>query len=152
MNKRQTSIVRHFLVVIAVTLAVIFGLINLRDTVNKSEAIREMGVLARTIQDYRHKNGSLPSEAFLKPVIGGFSRTSNLQYRAQHVLYDSPADTIVAYSKRRSYSFLVKSGYVYIQFDGQVKWMPPAPFEQMLARQDNERSRELNRLYGEHGD
>jgi hypothetical protein len=151
MNKRQTSIVRHFLAVIVVTLAVTFGIINLRDAVNKSEAFREMDVFAKTIQDYRHKNGSLPPEAWLKPIIVSFSRTRDLKYRAQNVLYDSPPDTIVAYSKRRSYSFLVKSGYVYLQFDGQVKWMLPAQFEQMLAKQDAERSRELNKLYGEHG-
>ena len=152
MNKRQTLIVRHIFSVIIVTLLFVFGLINLRDTVNRSEAIREMGELGKAVQTYRQQHGSLPPETWLKPLLEGFVRLGAVQYRARDVFYDSPGDTILAYTRQKSSAILVKSGYVVLQLDGQVKWMPPAEFEQLLNAQKAERSLQLFRLYGEPGD
>jgi hypothetical protein len=149
MNKRQTLIIRHILTVLIVTLLFIFGLINLRDTINRSECMREMSELGKFIQAYRTQNGSLPPESWLKPRLGEFIRLGDIQYRARYVLYDSPGDTILAHAKQYSSAMLVKSGYVILQLDGQVKWMPPDEFRQLIEQQENKRNLELFRLYGE---
>jgi hypothetical protein len=149
MNRRQTLVIRHIVTVLIVTLLFIFGLINLRDAINRSECMREMGELSKAIQEYRRKNGSLPAESWLKPKIEDLARSGTPEYRARYVLYDSPPDTILAYTKQRSSAILVKSGYVVMQLDGQVKWMPPEEFTQLLEQQDAYRDRELFRIYGE---
>jgi hypothetical protein len=146
-NKHQLVIVRHFLAVIIVTMLIVFGLINLRDMINKSESMREMGVLAMTIKDYRSKTGSFPPESWLKPLESSFVRLGGLKYRAQQVFYDSPPETILAYNKHKSYAILVPSGYAVMQVDYQVKWMPPKQFEELLAKQEKGRELELYRFY-----
>ncbi len=149
MNRRQTTVIRHILSVLIVTLLFIFGLINLRDTINRSECMREMGELSKAIQEYRRKNGSLPPESWLRPLVEGLARSGAPQYRARYVLYDSPPETILAYTKQSSSAMLVKGGYVVIQLDGQVTWMPPDDFKRLLEQQESARSLELFRLYGE---
>ena len=141
--------IRHIFTVIVVTLVFIFALINLRDALNRSERIREMGELAKAIGRYRQQNGSLPPESWIAPITAEFARLGDLQYRARYTLYDSPGDTILAYTKHKSYAMFVKSGYVYLQLDGQVKWLPPDEFEQLLKQQESDRSLQLYRLYGE---
>jgi hypothetical protein len=145
-NARQSAVVRHFLAVIIVTVVFIFGLMNLRDALNKSECIREMGVVGQAIMDYRKRTGSLPPQAWLKPLQENAARLAPLMYRAHHVLYDSPPDTIVAYSRQRTYSMIVKSGYVFLQLDGQVKWLDVKRFESLLEKQEQDRLAELARL------
>lgn len=152
MNRRQILIIRHILTVMIVTVLFIFGLINLRDVINRSECIREMGELGKAIAAYRQKNGSLPPESAIRPLIANFARIGALEYRARYVLYDSPADTILAYTRQKSTSLLVKSGYVILQLDGQVKWLTPQEFEKLFDEQENWRNVELFRLYGERKD
>lgn len=152
MNKRQISVIRHILTVIVVTLVFIFALINLRDAVNRSERIREMGELAKAISRYRQQNGSLPPESWVSPIVADFARLGDLEYRARYILYDSPGDTILAYTRQKSYAMFVKSGYVYLQLDGQVKWLPPDEFEHLLKQQEGDRSLQLYKMYGEESD
>jgi hypothetical protein len=151
-NKRQLFIIRHFLSVIIVTLVVIFGLMNLRDVINKSESLREMGEFGKVIKNYRSKNGSFPPESWVKPLESNFARLGNLKYRAQQIFYDSPPETILAYNKHRSYAIFVPSGYVILQIDGQVKWMSLKQFDEVFAQQEKARELVLYRFYRKSGD
>jgi hypothetical protein len=146
-NRRQLFIIRHFLSVIIVTLLFVFGLMNIRDVINKSESLREMGEFGKAIKDYRTKNGSLPPESWTKPLESSFARLGNLKYRAQQIFYDSPPETILAYNKHRSYALLVPSGYAILQVDGQVKWMPLKQFNEVFAQQEKDRQLKLYRFY-----
>ncbi len=152
MNRRQILIIRHILTVLIVTVLFIFGLINLRDAINRSECIREMGELGKAVAAYRQKNGSLPPESAIRPLIAEFARIGALEYRAKYMLYNSPTDTILAYTYQKSTSMLIKSGYVILQLDGQVKWLPPQEFKKLIDEQEKWRNVELFRLYGERKD
>jgi hypothetical protein len=150
-NKRQLIIIRHFLSVIIVTLVVVFGLMNLRDMINKSESLREMGELGKAVKDYHKKNGSFPPESWIKPLENNFARLGNLNYRAQQVFFDSPPETILAYNKYRSYAIFVPSGYAILQVDGQVKWMLLKEFDKVFAQQEKDQELELYRFYRKSG-
>ncbi|HSV27498.1 MAG TPA: hypothetical protein VLH60_06350 [Sedimentisphaerales bacterium] len=152
MNKRQTLIIRHILVVLVVTTLFVFGLIHLRDAVNRYEAIREMGEVGRAIHAYRQQHGWMPPETWIEPLLERFVRLGNVQYRASDIFHDSPGDTILAYTKQRSSSVFVESGYIVLQLDCQVKWMSPDEFERLLNAQEAERSLQLFRLHGAPGD
>jgi hypothetical protein len=147
LNKRQISVIRHFLSVIIVTLLFVFGLINLRDGINRREALREMTQFGEAVLKYRQNNGSLPPEAWTKPLLDSFSRIE-VKYRATMILYDSPPNTILAYSKQRSYSLFVKAGYIVLRLNGAVDFMRPDEFEPLLKKQEADRNLELYRLYG----
>jgi hypothetical protein len=149
LNKRQLSVIRHFLVVIVVTLLFVFGLINLRDSLNRSEMNREMEVLATSIKDYRQRNGSLPSESWIRTQVQSFVRLANLEYRAKSVLYDSPPETIVASCMQNSYSMLVKKAYIVLRLDGSVEWLAPDVYAKAIKEQDIATQNELFRLYGQ---
>jgi hypothetical protein len=148
LNKRQLSVIRHFLVVIIVTLLFIFGMVNLRDGLNRSEMQREMENLAASIKNYRQKNNSLPPESWIQPQLEGFARLSGADYRAKFVFYDSPPDTIIASCKQKSYSMLVKTAYIVLRLDGRIEWLSPEVFDKAMKEQEEARQLELYRLYG----
>jgi hypothetical protein len=151
LNKRQLSVVRHFLIVIVVTLLFVFGLINLRDGLNRSEMQREMEVLGASIKDYRQKNGSLPSESWIRSQVQSFARLGNVEYRAKSVLYDSPPETIIANCMQNSYSMLIKKAYIVLRLDGSVEWLAPDVYAKTVKEQENAAQNELFRLYGQPG-
>jgi hypothetical protein len=147
-NKRQISVVRHFLTVIIVTLLFVFGLINVRDMMNRSEMQREMESLAQSIKEYRQTNGSMPPESVVRPILERFSRLNPVDYRAKSILYDSPPDTVIASCKQRSYSILVETAYIALRLDGRIEWLSPADFERIMKEQEDARQQELYKLYG----
>jgi hypothetical protein len=149
LNKRQISVIRHFLIVIVVTLLFVFGLINLRDGLNRSEMQREMEVLGASIKDYRQKNGSLPSESWIRGQVQNFARLGSLEYRAKSILYDSPPESIVASCLQNSYSMLVKKAYIVLRLDGSIEWLAPDIYSRMVKEQETATQDELFRLYGQ---
>lgn len=148
LNKRQLSVIRHFLFVIIVTLLFIFGLINLRDGLNRSEMQREMEVFATAVKDYRQQNKALPPESWVQPQVRNFVRLGGVQYRAKSILYDSPPDTIIASCKQRTYSVFVKTAYIVLRLDGRVEWLSPPVYEKTIKEQDQAVQSELYKLYG----
>ena len=61
-------------------------------------------------------------------------RVGNIHYRAQWISIDSPPETIVAYAEKK-YNWLIESGFVVLRLDGQVQYLPPEEFKELLAKQ-----------------
>jgi hypothetical protein len=141
MNKRQRTIIREFLVIIAITTAAVLAMMNFKDWTNRSEAIRAMGQLSQRVQQYRKEHGMVPPQSFVDRVeetLEGQARLGRLEYRGIWINFESSDDEILAYSERRFHSLLVGSGYVVLRLDGRVEWLEKAQFEAILAKQQSQ--------------
>ena len=140
MNKLQKQILANFAVVMVITVAAVVGMVELKNTVNRSEAMRAMENLGRVVSDYKQKNGSVPPESYVDGVKGslqGQIRLGNLHYRARWIEFDSPPDTILAYVRKDFGSLFFRPGAIVLRFDGRVQWMDKPDFDKMLARQQS---------------
>jgi hypothetical protein len=141
MNRAQRRLVSNFLSVTAVTLFFVFAVMNVKDLINRKEAMRGMKHLGEIVLDYRNKNGALPGEAMILDVekqVAGSARLGEVHYRAQYISINSTPDTIVAYDEQRFGSLLVKSGFIVLMLDGRVQFMDAKTFYAMLSRQQSE--------------
>jgi hypothetical protein len=117
----------------------IVGFANIKNSINRTESIRAMNVVAKEIFQYREKFGSLPNETYVRDFIenAGIVRINPFQYRAAWIEYDSePNSTILAYSEKR-FSGFVKPGYVVLWLNGKIEWMGKKDFEKILSDQQN---------------
>ncbi|MBN2020989.1 MAG: hypothetical protein JW749_12290 [Sedimentisphaerales bacterium] len=138
MNKQQRRILTNFAVVIALTITAAFGMVELKNLVNRSEAMRAMEQLATIVRDYKQKNGSVPPETYvagLKEKLEGQVRMGDLHYRARWIEFGSPPDTILAYVKKDYHSIFFHPGAIVLRFDGRVEWIEKHAFEKSLALQ-----------------
>ncbi len=136
MNKRQKQILTSFAVVIAVTAVAVTAMVELKNWINRSEAIRAMEHLSRMVLQYREKNGAVPAEIYVTAVkndLQGAVRLGELHYRARWIDFGSTADEILAYSQKKYHSLLFRTGYVVLRLDGRVEWMSRETFEPLLA-------------------
>ncbi|MFH1370938.1 MAG: hypothetical protein ABII09_06595 [Planctomycetota bacterium] len=146
MNKKQKQILANFAVVIAVTITAVAGMVELKNHVNRSEAIRAMEQLGRIVAEYRQKNGSIPPESYaesIKVSLEGQVRLGNLQYRARWIQFDSPPDTILAYVTKDYRSLFFRPGAIVLRLDGRVEWMDKREFEKLLESQQSILEREM---------
>jgi hypothetical protein len=140
MNKRQKWVLVNFAIVTVVTIMAAVGMVELKNRVNRSEAIRAMEHLGRIVGDYKHKNGSVPPESYVDGIKGsleGQVRLGNLHYRARWIEFDSPPDTILAYARKDYGSLLFRAGAIVLRFDGRVQWIDKPDFDKLLARQQS---------------
>jgi type II secretory pathway pseudopilin PulG len=137
-NKRQRALLAESLFVLIATLAAVVGMMQLKDYVNRSEAMRAMTQLGQRILEYRKQYGSLPPQSWVDNIKGdveGAVRIGNVNYRAMWIGLDAPSDTILAYSQKRLPSSFLKDGYVVLRLDGTVEWLPTKEFADLFARQ-----------------
>ena len=137
MNKRQKAILRKFIAVMVVTAIAVVAMINFKDWVNRSEAMRAMEQLGQIVLQYRKDHGSVPPESYvnnIKERLEGHVRLGKLQYRARWLDLESTPDEILAYTERNFHSLLVGKGYVVLRLDGRVEWMGKREFEKLLAQ------------------
>ncbi len=138
MDKRQKSILAEFLTVIAVTVLAVVGMLNFKDYVNRSEAIKAMRVMSEKIAAYRQENAILPPEGYIEKIrdksTGGV-RLGHLQYRGFFVDPMSEPNTILLFSQKQYDSSFLDNGYIVLFLDGSVEWMDTHTFEKMLAKQ-----------------
>ena len=138
MNKLQKRILANFVVVLLITTTAVVGMVELKNQVNCSEAMRAMESLGRVVSDYKQKNGSIPPESYVDGIIKsleGQLRLGNLCYRAQWIAFDSPPDTILAYAREDYRSLFFRPGAIVLRFDGRVEWMDKASFDKLIAGQ-----------------
>ena len=138
MNRRQRALLTESAIVLAATIAAVVGMVQLKDYVNRSEAMRAMTQLGQRILEYRKQYGSLPPQSFVDSIKGdveGAVRIGNVKYRAIWIGLDAPSDTILAYSQKRFPSSFLEDGYVVLHLDGTVEWLPTAQFAALFARQ-----------------
>lgn len=147
MNKRQKSIIREFILVCVVITVVVLGLLNLKDYVNRTEAMRAMEQLGQLVLSYRKEHGSVPPQYYVDEAKGnleGSPRLGGLIYRARWIEYGTSDDEIIAYT-RKSYSRILGAGYIVLRLDGSVEWMGEKEFKELLDSQQSQEEKE----YGE---
>jgi hypothetical protein len=138
MNKRQRALLTESLFVLIATIAAVIGMMQLKDYVNRSEAMRAMTQLGQRILEHQKQYGSLPPQSFVDNIKGdveGAVRMGNVNYRARWIGLDAPSDTILAYSRKRLPSSFLKDGYVVLRLDGTVEWLPTKQFIALFATQ-----------------
>ena len=137
MNKRQKVILVKFITVIVITAVAVVAMINFKDWVNRSEAVRAMEHLGQVVLQYRKNHGSVPPESYvdgIKEDLEGHVRLGNLRYRARWLDFESTPAEILAYTEKNYRSLLVGKGYVVLRLDGRVEWMGKREFETLLAQ------------------
>ena len=137
MNKRQKAILVEFIAVIVITAVAVVAMINFKDWVNRSEAMRAMEHLGQIVLQYRKNRGLVPPESYvdgIKENLEGHVRLGNLRYRARWLDIESTPDEILAYTEKNYHSLLVEKGYVVLRLDGRVEWMGKREFETLLAQ------------------
>ncbi len=139
MNKRQRSIIANFIFVTAGTAIFVGAMINVKDVINKSEAIRAMELLGEGVRKYRESYHSTPPESYFNQLKNSVStvRLGDVQYRSRWIDFDDGPDTILAYSYK-NYRFFVKRGYVVMRLDGSVEWIEREKFIKLLKKQQSD--------------
>jgi len=139
MNPRQKSIIIRSVVVVVGTAAFIVAMLNVRDYVNRAEAMRTMEHLGEKVRQYRAKYNSTPPKSYL---IGQRTdlqdvRLGDFEYRAPWIEPGASRDTILAYAGK-NYQFAVGKGYIVMRLDGSVEWMGRAEFKELLSKQQSQ--------------
>ena len=147
MNKRQKAILVEFITVVVVTAIAVVAMINLKDWVNRSEAMRAMEHLGQEVFKYRKDKGVLPADVDnIKKGVPGWVRLGNLRYRARWIdFFEATPDEVLAYTEKNYRSSLLSDGYVVLRLDGRVEWMGQEEFEKLLAEQQSEYEIEMLR-------
>ena len=140
MNKRQKAILIRFITVLVITAAAVVAMTNLKDWVNRSEAMLAMDNLGQIVLRYRKENGSVPPQAWVdrqRENLPGNARLGNLHYRAMWINFESTKNEILAYTERNYRSLLVGKGYVVLRLDGRVEWIDKQNFRNLLDKQQS---------------
>ena len=148
MNERQKAILRDTTTVIAITAIAVVAMINLKNWVNRSEAMRAMEHLGRIVLQYREKYGSVPPESYIdriKEELEGHVRLGKVIYRAQWIDFESTPDEILAYTESPYSSWLFGKKHIVLRLDGRVEWMDKRELDTLLAQQQT--SQELEMLH-----
>ena len=145
MNRRQKSLVLNIVAVLVITVAFIVLMMNVKDLLNKKEAMRAMEIVGREVLNYREQYGSLPPESYLTGIKERFVRLGELNYRAQWIGFDSEPNTILAYTSKNYHSLAASAGYVVLRLDGRVEWIGKKRFEALLREQQTSREIEILR-------
>jgi hypothetical protein len=140
MNKRQKNLLIDFIVVVIITTITVVAMVNFKDYVNRSEAMRAMTQLGQIVLDYRKERGAVPPESYVNTIkenLQGQVRLGDLRYRAQWIDFEATPDEILAYTEKDYHSLFFREGYIVLRLDGRVEWMAKKTFEQMLAEQQS---------------
>ncbi len=140
MNRRQRAILTNIITVLVITVLAVVAMINFKDWVNRSEAVRAMESLGRAALQYRKERGSVPPESFIDRVRGdlpGGIRLGSFRYRGLWIDFESPGDEILAYTKKEYHSSFLSDGFVVLRLNGRVEWMGKEEFKKLLAQQQS---------------
>ena len=138
MDKRQKKIVSKFITVGVITALAVVAMVNFKDTVNRSEAIRTMQQIGIYINKYRSDNGFVPPESYVDSIrenLPGNARLGKPRYRGLWIDPESAGDEILAYISKNYRSLFSSKGYIVLTLDGTVKWMKTDEFEKLLTSQ-----------------
>jgi len=141
MNKRQKAILVELITGIVITVVAVIAMINFKDWVNRSQAIKATEQLGREVFEYRKEHGSLPTSTYVEKIkrsLAGGVRLGNLQYRSLWIDPESPPDEILSYTEKRFPSSLLDDGYVVLRLNGDVKWMSKEELDTLLPEQQRQ--------------
>jgi len=139
----------EFITVMVFTAVAVVAMINFKDWVNRSEAMRAMEQLGQRVLQYRKERGSVPHKSYvdnIKEDLEGWIRLGDLQYRGRWVNPESTPDEILAYTEKKHSTSLLSSGFIVLRLDGRVEWMGRQEFETLLAGQQSPMEIELGNL------
>lgn len=140
MERHQKALLIKFIVVITVTIILIVAMVNFKDWVNHTEAMRAMEHLGREVSRYRERNGVIPPEFHVNKLVSsleGHARLGELEYRGRWISFDCPPEEILAYVKREHDSLLLSTGYIVLRLDGGIEWMGEKEFKSLLSQQQD---------------
>ena len=143
MNKRQKHLIRSVITVLTITAAFIVLMVNVKDLLNKKEAMRAMEIVGEEVLNYRRRYASLPPESYLTNIKEDFVRLGTLNYRAQWIGFDAEPNTILAYAAKNYHTLAADPGYVVLYLDGRGEWMDKKDFEELLKEQQTTREIEM---------
>ncbi len=146
MNKYQRSLLWNTIWVVLITTIFVVVMINLKNYINKSEAMRTMQQLGQIVLQYRQDSGYLPPEYQInnmKAKLPGSVRLGAMNYRALWISFDAGPETILIYVKKNYRSIMLGPGYIVLKLDGSVEWMGKHHFELVLQSQQSEAETEL---------
>ncbi len=146
MNKRQKDILTNIITVLVITAIAVVAMINFKDWVNRSEAMRAMEQFGREALRYRKANGSLPPESYInniKDKLEGSARLGKIHYRALWIDFKSPSDEILAYTEKNYRSLLFSPGFIVVRLDGTVQWMNRQEFVALLSEQQGPMEKQM---------
>jgi hypothetical protein len=138
MNKQQKWALIKFTAVVLITVGSVAVIAELKNGVNRAEAIRAMEHLGKIVSDYKQKNGYVPPESFvdnLKESIVGKARLGDFHYRARWLDADSTPNTILAFTKSGSGSLFFKPEVIVLFHDGKVQRMDEESFDKLFSSQ-----------------
>ncbi len=148
MNKRQKATLINIVIVLTLTAIAVVAMVNFKDWVNHTEAMRAMDHLGRVALKYREDHHAVPSESHIDNIrknLPGQVRLGKLYYRARWIDFDSSEDEILAYTERSYHSFFLGSGAIVLRLDGRVEWMDTKKIRALLAKQQSPSEIELLR-------
>jgi len=157
MNKRQRMLVTESVIILAITVIAVVAMINLKDYVNRSEAMRAMRQLGIEILKWRQQFANehpqihrlAPPEPWIERQrvnLPGNVRLGELTYRARYIDSESTPDEILAYTEKSYRSPLVGKGYIVLFLDGHIEWMSKDQFKELLSKQRGKSPLELRLL------
>lgn len=140
MNRKQKNLAVRFLVVVSLTLLTVVLMFDIRAWVNYSEARKAMEQLGEITTDYREKNNCVPPQSYIESVrnqIEGGARIGDFTYRGQWIEFDSPEDEILAYTRIAYPSLFADKGFIILQLNGEISWLPLKEGRQKISRLKN---------------
>ena len=149
MNKRQRALLTEVLIVLAVTVLAVIAMVNVKDWINRTEAMRAMTQLGEKILDYRQARRSLPPKSFLPTLregVEGDVRLGKLKYRSQWIGLDADPNEILAYTRKQYPSSVIEDGYVVLRLSGAVEWLTDEQLKAELAEQQSPEELEMEDL------
>jgi len=147
MLTRQKKLLRDVITVVVFTAIAVVAMINFKDWVDRSEAIRAMEQLSREVFKYRKDHGILPPESYVAAIkrkdLEAGVHLANLLYRALWIDFEATPGEILAYTEKKYRSSFLSDGYVVLRLDGRVQWMGKQQFKELLAQQQSESEIEM---------
>ena len=140
MNRYQKTVLIKFVIITVVTIIAVAAMVQFKNWVSHSEAMRAMEHLGRIVLKYRKDNGSVPPQSYVDSIKGnleGSVRLGGLTYRGRWIGFDSTGDEILAYSERSGGSLLFGAGFIVLRLDGRVEWMDKEKFKALLTKQQS---------------
>lgn len=140
MNKRQKTVIINFVLVVCITTAMIVAMMDFRNVINRSEAMRAMTHIGKIVLDYRKEHGLAPPESYIdniKKNLEGAARLGELYYRAQWITIESTEDEILAYVEKNSKSLFVDDGAIVLRLDGRIEWITKEELSSILSKQQS---------------
>jgi len=135
MNKKQRGMLVRLVVVIVITVGMVFAMVNVKEVVNKKEAMLAAKNLNIEILKYKQANNKWPLKNYVDEKaeqVRGRARLGEVKYRGDALGYVSSED-IVFYIKRDYSGLFLDDGYIVAKVSGKVEWLGDEEFNLLMS-------------------